>query len=198
MIPRRGLLLLTVLVGACVATPRPPEVRLLCNRDYLPVLYRIIDQAREEVVIAAFLFKVSPRERSRTRRLLEHLGQARHRDVRVLVLLERSKRGGVTRVNRAAARLLQDAGIEVAWDPPRRTTHAKVVIVDRRLVLLGSHNLTESALGYNNEVSVLIRDPDLAERLRAWVMGIAGPDRPAAAPADGKLPSLHDPADSIK
>ena len=41
-------------------------------------------------------------------------------------------------------------------------THLKVTVIDGRYVYLGSHNLTEGALRYNNELSVLIDSPEIA------------------------------------
>ncbi|NTW77347.1 MAG: hypothetical protein HGB33_06165, partial [Syntrophaceae bacterium] len=44
--------------------------------------------------------------------------------------------------------------------------------IDQRLVLLGSHNLTQSALKYNNEMSLLIDRPDLAKEARTYMLEI--------------------------
>lgn len=38
--------------------------------------------------------------------------------------------------------------------------HAKIVIVDNKAAIIGSHNWSESALRYNHEASILTRDPD--------------------------------------
>jgi phosphatidylserine/phosphatidylglycerophosphate/cardiolipin synthase-like enzyme len=45
------------------------------------------------------------------------------------------------------------------------TTHAKFAIIDRKLVIIGSHNWTNYAMDRNREVSVVINDASLAEEL---------------------------------
>jgi len=47
--------------------------------------------------------------------------------------------------------------------------HAKVVVIDGRCVVIGSHNWTESALRYNHEVSVLICSSDLAKEVKEYI-----------------------------
>jgi len=62
-------------------------------------------------------------------------------------------------------RWLEKHGVRVWYDSPGTTTHAKLLVADRRRVLVGSHNLTHAALRYNHEVSLLIDSPDLAGKL---------------------------------
>jgi phosphatidylserine/phosphatidylglycerophosphate/cardiolipin synthase-like enzyme len=45
-------------------------------------------------------------------------------------------------------------------------------VIDQRLIFLGSHNLTQSALKYNNEISVLLEGRDLALNARNYILGI--------------------------
>jgi phosphatidylserine/phosphatidylglycerophosphate/cardiolipin synthase-like enzyme len=52
--------------------------------------------------------------------------------------------------------LLKKAGIEVKERLPGRTFHEKLIISDGKRMILGSHNLTLSALSQNSEFSVLI------------------------------------------
>jgi phosphatidylserine/phosphatidylglycerophosphate/cardiolipin synthase-like enzyme len=54
--------------------------------------------------------------------------------------------------------------ISVKLDPKAGiTTHAKVAVVDDLYVFIRSHNWTESALMYNNEVFVLITSKEIAQ-----------------------------------
>ncbi len=50
-------------------------------------------------------------------------------------------------------------------DPLFKTTHAKSVVVDGRLTLLGSTNWTYYALTNNHEVAVLVQSKELAKAL---------------------------------
>jgi phosphatidylserine/phosphatidylglycerophosphate/cardiolipin synthase-like enzyme len=49
------------------------------------------------------------------------------------------------------------------------TMHAKVIVVDRRLVYLGSHNLTQAALSTNVESGVIIESRTLAIIYESWI-----------------------------
>jgi phosphatidylserine/phosphatidylglycerophosphate/cardiolipin synthase-like enzyme len=70
--------------------------------------------------------------------------------------------GDLVKTNSETARRLVDAGIKVCPDPRQKVTHAKLVVIDRRYLFIGSHNLTQSALKYNHETSVWIDSSSLA------------------------------------
>ena len=46
-----------------------------------------------------------------------------------------------------------------------KTMHSKIMIVDGKIVLIGSHNLSQSAMFSNREVSIIINDPQIASQL---------------------------------
>ncbi|WP_243688574.1 phospholipase D-like domain-containing protein [Geotalea toluenoxydans] len=41
--------------------------------------------------------------------------------------------------------------------------------MDSRYVFIGSHNLTQSALQHNNELSVMIDSPEMAAEIKAYL-----------------------------
>jgi len=102
--------------------------------------------------------------------------RARKRGVQVTVLLERpsgkhSSSGGDSLYtdNRRTADLLAKGGVKVYFDSPSITTHTKVAVIDGHLVFIGSHNLSQSALRYNNELSVMLDSPELASEVKAYI-----------------------------
>ncbi len=105
------------------------------------------------------------------RRVAEELIRARQRGVSVTVILERSRneKDFLNRENRSTADFLAGNGISVRFDSFRKTSHAKVVVIDDRLVFLGSHNLTHNALSRNNELSVLIDSPQMAQEIKSYL-----------------------------
>ncbi len=140
------------------------DVRLLKDRNYLPALLEGIDQARREIALSVFFFKTNGFKDHQPDRVLSHLREAARRGVKVDVVVEQGQEGdNVSGDNAETAKKLRAAGIAVCMDGPDRTTHAKMVIIDRRYLFVGSHNLTQSALKYNHEVSVRIDSPSLAE-----------------------------------
>ena len=101
---------------------------------------------------------------------MKSLISAHQRGIKVRVLFERKGRStqlyddDLARANEVTAEELARVGVEVRFDLPHKTTHAKVVIIERRDVFQGNHNFTKSAFMYNNELSLLIDSPSLASK----------------------------------
>ena len=144
---------------------------ILQDKGYFPVVLNAIDGAEREIVMSFFLFKTKGYRSSYSDRVLAQLIRAARRGVTVKVLLERGNvpSAMIDTSNRFTARRLEQAGIRVVFDSPRTTTHTKVAVIDRRYVIMGSHNLTSSALKYNHEISVLIESPEMAEETLRYI-----------------------------
>ncbi len=170
--------LLWVAVVCCLvgcsqrAADSAESIELLLNEDYFQVLREEITAAEEEIIVSVFLFKTSPSRKGRTRRIGAALKEAARRGLRVVVLLEKSKQQGLNEDNSKTAADLTEAGVRVLYDDLGKTLHTKIVIIDREVVLLGSHNLTESALQYNHEASLRIQSKALASRLIEYLAAI--------------------------
>ena len=95
--------------------------------------------------------------------------------MRVSVTLDLDRPGdvfGSRLVNRAAFDCLKSGGVDVAWDRPERLTHTKLLIVDGRDVLDGSHNWTAGSLYAYDDKSLVVRSEALAEVLGHLAAGI--------------------------
>lgn len=146
------------------------EIKLLLDKDYFPTLLDAIKNAKSEIDVAMFLFKTTPSAKNRPAMVLETLAAARKRGVKIEVILEKSAYDDdLNRENKHAARLLKNRGIPVRYDRGKRTTHTKLVVIDRRYSFIGSHNLTHAALGINHEASLLIDSKALAEKLLRYI-----------------------------
>ena len=144
---------------------------LLRNQEYAEALLRGIGNARESILCSFYLFKITETRNNQPARIAKELVRARKRGVAVTVILENSgkERDPLNADNRQTASLLARGGVKVIFDSPRVTTHNKVVVIDNRYIFLGSHNLTQGALRYNNELSVLIDSPEMATEVRAYL-----------------------------
>jgi len=140
------------------------HIELLRDGEYFETLLKAVRGAKTEIVMAFFLFKTQGYKNSPPDILLRTLIEAAERGVGIRILLEKGKdaTSPVDESNRKTALRLRAKGIEVSFDTPRRTTHTKVVVIDRRYTFLGSHNLTSSALQYNHELSLFVDSPGLA------------------------------------
>jgi len=96
--------------------------------------------------------------------LFDYLIDAKNRGVRVRVLLDKSDwSAAITAKNRPTIDYLKSRGIEARFDDPQVTTHAKLVIVDRREVILGSMNWNKYALTDQEQTDILIDDERVGE-----------------------------------
>jgi len=147
------------------------RISLLPNREYGEALLIGLRAARSSIVCSCYLFKTGEGRHNLPRRIAEELIRASRRGVDVTVILEKSGElsDRLNDDNSATASLLVKGGVRVRFDSPLTTSHDKVVIIDRRYVYLGSHNLTQAALLHNNELSVRIDSPEIAEQALSFL-----------------------------
>lgn len=149
---------------------RPGEIQVLCDDEYYPVLLHLLRSAARRVDIVMFVFRVTEFAGNRPAKLAEELIAARQRGVEVEVILEHSDyHEDLAREHRRLARTLRKGGVTVRFGPGDTKTHNKIILIDERFTLMGSHNLTHSALSLNHECSLLIDSRELAERLREYL-----------------------------
>jgi phosphatidylserine/phosphatidylglycerophosphate/cardiolipin synthase-like enzyme len=159
--------------GDLLAAPKsvPAKVTMLADHKYVDALLGGIRSAKKEIAGCFFLFKLAGGQGGLPAKIAEELIAAHKRGVDITIELEQEAtgKGTVYEQNRRAAKLLSDAGIKVRFDAPKTTTHVKALVIDRRYVYIGSHNLTQSALKFNNELSVLIDSPELAAEVTTYL-----------------------------
>lgn len=161
----KRLIVLLWLLGLALAAPRlvvEPE-------DGVKPLLDLIASAREEVLVKMYLWTPSRMD------VVEALGEAVKRGVRVRVLLEREPSGG--RVDLQVFQALKERGVEVRLTTPFRFVfvHEKSLVVDRRLAWVGTMNLTGSSFGANREYALILDDPkQVAEVARVFAADWAG------------------------
>jgi phosphatidylserine/phosphatidylglycerophosphate/cardiolipin synthase-like enzyme len=175
-----ALLLLAGTPTLAVASSSPPspvtaEAQLLADGAYYPALLDKIRAAQKSIDLVMYLWKTSPAADNKPAALVSALGEAHRRGVGVRVILENSGYDEeLNRTNRETAQLLQREGITVNFDSPAVTAHSKMAVIDRRFCFIGSHNLSQSALGRNREMSVLFDSPRLAAELGLYTDTLLG------------------------
>lgn len=159
-------LLSTFYLPHCFGLPAE-DVELVTDAQYFQVAQKIIKGAKVSVHVIMFeMDYYDQHPNSPSNLLIKELIGAKKRGVKVEVILEaREKEDRTTKQNRQTGKILSEGGVEVIFDPLFKTTHAKSMVVDGRLTLLGSTNWTYYALSNNNEVSVLIQSKELAKAL---------------------------------
>lgn len=150
------------------------DLQILADEAYFPALLERLAAAQHSIDLAMYVFLVKDYAENRPNQIVEALLAAKRRGVAVRVVMEHSaKDAGINDSNRAAVSALKSGGVRVLFDPPDTTSHMKMAVIDGRYNFIGSHNLTQSALQYNHELSVLIDDPALARELRQYIDAVA-------------------------
>ncbi len=146
-------------------------VTMLADEKYYDALSSAILRARKEIKGCFFLFKTTTGRDNLPMALVDELIAARRRGVTVSIELEQDPlgKGSVYEQNRRAAALLSAGGVKVRFDVPKITTHVKAMVIDGRYVFLGSHNLTQSALKFNNELSVMVDSREFAAEVASYL-----------------------------
>ncbi len=143
------------------------DVQPVTDTQYFQVAQKMIKEAKSTIHVMMFemgYYDTHPTTPSNL--LVKELISAKKRGVKVEVILEaREGEDRTTKRNRLTGKILSEGGVEVIFDSLSKTTHAKSMVVDGRLTLLGSTNWTFYALTHNHEVSVLIRSKELGKAL---------------------------------
>lgn len=137
------------------------------DEDYvrkLPALFR-----RAEKRIRISLYSVVPTGKATKKSsllLLEHLACTTKHGVECLVLLNMVARGGFLKAqNLKAIEAMRRHGIQTRQLTGSRINHAKFVLIDDKLAVVGSHNWSTCSLRRNHEASMLTDDPATVTRL---------------------------------
>jgi phosphatidylserine/phosphatidylglycerophosphate/cardiolipin synthase-like enzyme len=143
------------------------DLKLVTDGDYFQTAMKMIQEAKSSIHIIMFEMEYyDNRTSTPSNFLIKELMAAQKRGVNVEVILDvREKEDRSTKRNRRTGKMLSDSGVKVTYDSLSKTTHAKVMVADRQLSLLGSTNWTYPALTSNHEACALIRSPAVAKEL---------------------------------
>jgi len=158
------------------------EVIDISGKKYFPAVKEALAKAEKSINLVMFTIE-TPLEgkNSKVSQLIDALIEAKNRGVEVEVILDQNvdfvHRGHpsdweVEIKSTRAFKRLKDAGIKVHYDEPARYTHAKTVIIDKRIVILGSTNWSESAFDNSIETDVLVNSAGLADEILRYLKTI--------------------------
>ncbi len=157
-----------ILADERLIVPLPETVG---TENYPAVLLKLFAQARKSIHVV--MYRVSYYQQyqdSTTNDILGALIAASARGLEVRLYMDDCAfYKSEAQANLQAARYLSDHGVEVRMDDPKITTHAKLVIIDQRTVILGSTNWNYYSLAKNNETDIAFIDlPDVAAPYEAF------------------------------
>lgn len=149
------------------------EVVFIANSSYLNEVVKSIEKAKSSILISIYMFKTTDYTNQDTKYIQKALTRAAEKGVKVTVLFDlEDEEGFLNDVNRETAEELEKNGVNIIYDSESVRTHTKLVVIDKRIVFIGSHNFTHSAMNYNNESSVKVTSQDFAEEVTNYIKGI--------------------------
>jgi len=162
----------------------PAEVEPINNRYYLPRIMELISNAKTSIKIVMYnIAWYGKYPDSSSNRIINKLCEAAKRKVNVTVILNQDKfdNNRITNDSKEAGEILKKSGVNVLYDPIDQTTHAKLMIVDDRYVVIGSFNWSYYSIEKNNEVAVVIDSKEIAQQYLKYFASIAVRSSPEPA-----------------
>jgi len=145
------------------------DVTVLAETDYFPATLNAITHAKSDITMSMYLIQIDPNDTADPAyKLTNALADAAKRGVAVKVVLENDK----YKDNMNAYNMLRDAGAAVYFDDPYGFVHDKIIVIDRSVSIVGSHNWDKLALSGNHDTSILIRSTKTADELLAHISSI--------------------------
>ncbi len=135
----------------------------------------LLSHARASVHAVLYRVSVYPQfGDSATSALVDALVRAARRGLEVRLLIDDcSFYADSAKANLESAIFLQQSGVEVRFDAPEITTHAKLLVVDGETVVLGSTNWNYYSVEKNVEANVaLVRMPDVAATFESYFISL--------------------------
>ncbi|MBI5223308.1 phospholipase D family protein [Candidatus Micrarchaeota archaeon] len=156
-----------ILIGSFLIPPviQPSLSFVQANSSIRPVfspddgnqIIHEIDLAQHSIDIEMFVFT--------SKETIAAIEAAEARGVQVRLIIEKRDSG---EGNEATAAELKKHGVDVKYaSTTYKLTHAKFLIIDGKEIIVGSHNLSFSALNKNREASLIVIDQSITRQFES-------------------------------
>jgi phosphatidylserine/phosphatidylglycerophosphate/cardiolipin synthase-like enzyme len=123
-------------------------IESICGSEFPKKVIPLIDRAQKNLRIVVFDWRWYPNEPANPVSLFnQSIIRAHRRGVEVQVIANTDD----------ALKILRDLGIVAKRPATPKMIHAKMMIIDDDIVIIGSHNYTYNAFTMNHEISAIIR-----------------------------------------
>ena len=132
---------------------------LIIGSQYAEKVMPIVSSAKNSIEIIVFDWRWYP----------DYVGYPIHKFNNEI--LQAAKRGVKVRAitnYKEITELLRKSAIECKHLLHNKLVHTKMLVVDRKIAVVGSHNFTHSAFSYNHEISVIMNDEKIATELSVF------------------------------
>lgn len=133
--------------------------KLLIGREYPDAVIEAIKNSKVSVKIFMYDWRwYSHQPGARIQKLNQEIIKAVKRKVDVRVVLN----------NNSILRILKSNGIKAIVTNASRTMHAKIVIIDEKILFIGSHNFSINGFEINHEFSLKLDDQKIIDRCNTY------------------------------
>jgi len=136
-----------------------PTITPIIGKEFANAVVPLIKRAKKNIDIIVFDWRWYPDQiGSEIQRFNHALIMARRKSVKIRA---------ITNPFRTIA-ILSKLGIKIKKPITRGLIHTKLMVIDNKTAILGSHNYTMNAFTINYEVSVIINEEKSVERLQQY------------------------------
>jgi len=138
------------------------KIRPAIGSDFPKVVTPILQEAQQSIDIIIYEWKwYSHESAGGVEKFNLAIQAAARRGCKVRVFMNIESFGhALTKINGRTASMLQLSGVDVKFGQIGVATHAKMIIVDGRYLVLGSHNFSKGSFSRNQEASICVEGPD--------------------------------------
>ena len=145
----------------------PSDTINLSNSRYYPAVLKAIQNASKSISVCMYYISYTSAKNGKVEQILNAMADAVKRGVKVEVVLDRgfesAGESDMSKKNIRAYSFLKKAGIPVYYDDIETLTHAKYFVIDEKIVIVGSFNLSENALSSNREAGLQVESKEIAK-----------------------------------
>jgi len=142
---------------------------LLKDNEFLPQARALVESATRSIDISTFKAEITTKPRGLA---LLHFFKAlllkAKEGVKVRFLINwNEERRSCPKTNLYVITELKKANIKIRHLKQNRCCHAKAIIVDKEKAIIGSHNLSVKSCHNNFEISYVVAEPEVINRLQS-------------------------------
>ena len=147
---------------------------ILNDDEYVRYFTSDTAKAEESITCALFMYKLDNYNINNLEEpiplITSALINAAKRNVNVTIIFEKSKDENdlSNKYNKNTAAYLMKNGINILYDNESKKLHAKLCLIDDKIIYTGSHNFTYSAMKRNSENSVRIISNSEAKKIKEY------------------------------
>ena len=160
------------------AYPSDCNTKLLLNKEYVKKVIPYLKKAKQEVIISAYMWCCNPQKYySLPCKMLSTVLELVKKGIKVTVILDKDIKSD-SQCNLVTSEIFKHTllrkydNLKIYFDSPVVRSHQKLVLIDGKYSFIGSHNITQSAMKYNNEVSVFIKSEKIFNKLKNYIKNI--------------------------